>query len=495
MKRYTIEQKLSASRHEDTNDNEKFIARTMRAMGKAGASATFEKVMRTKNVTKKELIIMKLRQFKKRLIQMPRYGAALFILGVTGTVGATAYVTYKWINPQVTITNIQQNNDDDRKQYTIDRQCGEFYSGKELKYELSRSSSLTDEDVYKVFKNTCAYHALSAFIESRWQRDGEGPDAKEGDTATSYQYSNLFAGSTNANSIFGITIGRVTGISSSSVTLELTLYSVANSAGFNPEENPGKLPYDYYPEGKVFSRTLPLSSSVEVWADGELVKLSDVNIGDQVQAVTRTQNKLKYYEDIKMLSLGEQITFDVVGLIKTDIDTRYVSIGGNSQIGDPKIVNTIAGLDPCHNNPEHLCVFAPNQLLGPVYSTREEFAQNQKYLRADAADNKKVKKVKYYELDGRIIKIEGTRITIEARGKKTLFTVDLPYDAVAEYNKPKPIVTPYDQSTSLKIEVGDMAKVYYSQLETEDHLVIKPGDLEMLAVLEQAQPDGTLTKY
>ncbi len=487
MKKANIDQQLIASRPEHMKGNEKFIANTMRVVGKTGVHETIAKVIRNNSVTKKETISMKLRNLYAKLKQLPAYILALIILGMSATACAAAYATYRWVNPEITITNIQQSNDDDKKQYTVDSQCGDFNSGKALQYEISRSSGLSDEDVYKVFKNTCAYDALGSFIASHWISDNDAEQfnkKKVGDLVTIYDHHNTFVGSTESNPIFGLTIGKVTAITPTKISFSLPIYAVDSSAGMKPAE--------YYPDGKEFTRTLELSPEVEVWSAGKVIRLADVMTGDQIQVVTRTQNKVQYYTDIRQNALGEQTKFDVIGIIKTNIETKYVANRG-AQIGDPAILNAITSLGPCHNNPPYLCVSLQNQILGQVYSAGDEMSKdNMKYLRKDITNEKKVT---LYQLDGRITKIEGNRVTLETRGTKNTFTVEFPYDAVVEYNKPKPVVTDMDKSRALKVEVGDLVQVHYGQAASENHLAIKSGDLQSFAVLEQILPNGSLVKY
>jgi hypothetical protein len=492
MKKITIEQQLIGTEPAETKDYEDFIAHTMRAVRRAASDETFRSALRTTNEPKQGTIRMKLQNIKLAFMRLPRYVAVLILVGGTSTVGATAYVAYKWITPKVTITNIKQSNDENKKEYTIDSQCGEYNSGSNLKYELSKNSSINDEEALKVFQNTCAYDALSSFIDAHWKSDNTEADMakkKVGDLVTIYNHDNTFAGSDYSNPIFGITIGTVNSISPSEVSFSLPVYAIDNSAAVNPSV----APVAYYPEGKTLSRTLSLASDVEVWTDGKRLKLADVHVGDQIQVVTRTQNYVQYYDDIKQNALGAQKTFDVVGIIKTAIDTRYVA-DGSAQIGDPKITNALAGVGPCVNNPDYSCVLIPHQVLGPVYGAGDlegDSKDNTKYLRKDVLS----KDVATYVLHGRITSIDHAHITLETRGKKTTFTVDLPYDSVATYNQAKPVTSDADKSRALGVAVGDLMEVMYTQKPSENHLAIKPADIQSFAVLEQIQPDGSLLKY
>ena len=488
MKKATIDQKLVDSRPAHISGKQIFVSKTMKVIKKTTTGRSFADDIHIQSANIKELLRMKLGILFSKFSRLPRYAAALVIIGSMSTVGAATYVTYRWVNPSVTITSVIPNNDDNKRQYTIDGQCGDLASGKALKYELSRSSGLSDTDALKVFKNTCAYDALGTFINSKWISDndpGKFPKKKVGDIVTIYDYLNIFAGSTKSNPIFGLTIGKVTNISTHEISISLPLYAVDNSA------SGGSNPVDYYPQGKLFSRTLALSPHTEVFEIGNKLSLSDINVGDEVQLITRTQNYVKYYQDIHQNSLGAQITFDVAGIIKTDIDTRYVA-GSGSAIGDPAIINALAQLEPCESNTNYSCVLVPNQVLGQVYAVDGNGGKNLHYQRADAIDNKKVKS---YRLDGRITSVIGDNVTLVTRGKKTNFRVSLPNGAVSEYNTSKPLATEYSKSMDLKVGVGDLVEVLYVQAPNEDHLKIKTGDLQVFSVIEQSQPDGSIVKY
>lgn len=492
----TIEQQLIDARPEDAKGNDTFVSRTMKNVGQAGAFETFDKVVRTTSTTNKGFFRMKAHSLHKRFKQLPGYAAALVIMGVIGTAGASAYAAYQWIGPKVTITKIDESNDDNRKEYTIEGQCGEFLSGSDLRYELAQDTSLTDDDVNKVFQNTCAYDAMSSFINSKWKSENDNETVskkREGDLINIYQYSNIFGGSTESNNDFGITIGKVTALTPEQITISLKLYDVDSSAAFDSSQ-PDRQYRDYFPEGKEFTRTLAVASEVEVWQDGQKRKMSDIAVGDQVQIVVRTQYPLQYYEDIKRLGLGPRKLLDVVGLIKNDIDTRYI-IDSAAQIGDPKIVNKLSGLKPCHNIPQYSCVQVTKQVLGPVYDAEISDAPsngNEKYLRPDARSEE----VELYFLHGRIIKIEGTKVYLQTRGKQDSFMVEFPYDAIKGYNVGQS--TGYNVSKQIRqlgVEVGDLVSVVYSQRSTENHLDIKSGDLESFSVILQFQPDGSVLKY
>jgi hypothetical protein len=490
MKR-TIEQQLIDSRPESHIGATNFVAKTMTSIKSTEAAETFEKAVRTESVTNKERFSMKIRNLKIKFTALPRFAAVAVVVGSTGTVGAAAYATYQWFTPKVTITNVQQANDESKKEYTIDSQCGEFNSGKSLHYELQKDSKLTDDDVYKVFKNTCAYDALHKSIGSRFIADNDHDSfakKKVGDTVTQYEYDNTFAGYEKANHIFGLTIGHVTQITATSVTIEAPLYSIDNSLASAAGVAPSKL---YYSNGKVISRTLPIASDTVFAEQGKTVQSSDIVVGNTVQLVVRTRNLVKYYSDIHQNGLGPETELAVAGIYKNDIDLRYVA-GSGAGIGDPTYTEVLSGLLPCYGNAAYYCTQVPNQVLGIVYQNRDETGEhNLKYYRTDSRSEK----VQHYELAGRVTKISGKTVTIETRGRKATAIITLPYDAVAEYNKPKVVTNERQASEALRIEVGDLVSVNYSQTKSEDHLAVQSMDIETLSVIEQFRPDGSIAKY
>ncbi len=482
----TIDQKLVESQPDTLAGSSSFVSKTMEAVKKVETTETFSRALRSTSVTNKESIAMKIRNLQFKFNALPRFAAVAIVIGSTGTVGAAAYATYQWIVPSVTVTNVNQSNDDHKKEYTINSQCGEIHSGKALHYELSQNSKMTEEQILAVFKNTCAYDALQASLNKHWVNE-DFKNKKVGEEITQYQHQNLFAGSTGTNPIFGLTLGNVTSISATSITIELPLYSIDNSL----HATNGEPTRFYYPEGKIVSRTLPLTTDAEVIKDGKQLKLSDVAIGDQVQLVIRTKNLVQYYSDIHDTSFGEQTEIAVAGIVKTDLDTKFINDAGTG-IGNPLYTDALSGLKSCYNNPEYYCVQVSSQLLGSVYQSADETnKENLKYLRKDVND----KNVKVYQIDGRITKIEGTYIQLEARVTKKTINIELPYDAIAAYNKPKPIITERDKSESLKVEVGDLVDVSFSQAEGEDHQLIKASDIQALFLIEQTSFDGTITKF
>lgn len=471
-----IDAKLAEARPEYIKGNYSFVKNTMEAVQRAASGETFAAQLRITNDTKKGSFRMYATKLQTYYKQLPRLAAIALIIGSTGTVGAAGYITYKWITPNAAVKRVQPSNDDGRKQFTIDGQCGAYRSGKNLQYELAKNTSLTDMQVEQVFKSTCAYDAVSSFIDAHFISDNDSASVahkKSGDIITIYNHDNVFAGNDKANPAFGLTTGRITSLSNSSITYELPIYSVDQSA------NNQSQPIVYYPEGKIVQRTLPLSTNLKVWSMGTSLSVGDIHVGDLVQVVTRTQNEVKYYQDIHQNGLGAQTLLDVAGIVKLDFDPSFVAIGG-SQIGNPAIVNTIASLDPCTGNGNYLCVSAPKQVLGQIYATGD-LNTNHKYVHKDAYSNK----VKSYRLDGRLVKAEGNMLTLTTRGKRANFTIELPYGAVTNFNK----------TSKLKLTPGDLVSAIYVQLPQENHLRIKSGDIQNLSLVEQIQPDGSIIEY
>jgi hypothetical protein len=468
--KYSIDQMLTDSRPDNVNTTGTFVAATLSKIATDQTSETFERVLRSTRATKQGFVRMKFTRLRNYYHALPRLAAIALLIGSTSTVGAASYVAYRWITPRVQIQNIKQNSEG-RKQYTLDSQCGAYRSGKTLQYEVARGSALTDADALKVFQNTCGYDALASFAGAHYISDNDHTSfaqKKIGDTVTIYNFANVFAGSTGNNPIFGLTIGNITALNDTAITIELPLYKIDASPS-------GEQLVIYYPNGKLVSRTVKLASDTQVWMNGRPLTLSDLHIGDTVQLVTRTRNTVKYYADVKKNELGPQISFDVAGIIKTEIDPAYVD-----NIGNPAMVNAIASLNPCYGNPGYECVSANNMAFDLVYAVESDSGKNIRYLRKDAS------KINPYQLDGRVTKIEGTKITLQARGSKHQeFIVVLPYAALANYNK----------THKLKFQVGDLVQVSYAQKPHQNHLKIEPGDLQFIGLVEVTQPDGSVTKY
>lgn len=500
--RKTIDQKLIASydngstavenadENANVNANEAFVASTMAAVRAESSRETFQSVLRITDINTKETLRMKLRKSFIKARALPLVIVIPAVLLGTSAVGATAYIAYQWIVPKVTVKHIEKNNDDNKKQFTIDQQCGNYATGKDLKFEVAQYSTLTDDEVLKVFENSCKYDALFSFIDSKWVSDNDNESMsrkKPGDTTTIYEHGHTFAGSTVANPIFGFTIGKVVALDSQQLTLSLTLYKVDNTAG--SYGHPEIQPFEYYPEGKEFTRTINIASDFEVWQDGQILKNDDLQVGDTVQLVTRAVYELQEYDG--QLGLGPLSRFEVAAAIKTDIDTQYVTYATGSGIGNPSIVDAVASLGPCMAFEEYSCVGSANLTGGALFGTDYgDDDPDRKYLRKDIEE----KNLKSRSLQGRIQSIDGRIITLQARGKTDLFTIEMPYDVIAAHNE-RVANGGAAAPSAPAVEVGDLLDVVFAQAEDENHLQIKPGDIEFLSTILQTKPDGTVVKY
>lgn len=486
----SIDQRLIEARSEAHPDNDTFVSSTMNAVKAASSRETFSEVLRTTNVNTKENLRMKFNKTLSRVKALPLVLLIPAVLLTTSAVGATAYVAYQWIVPKVTVKNIEQSNDDNKKQFTIDQQCGEYVTGKDLKFEIAQYSTLTDEEVYKVFENSCKYDAISSFIDSKWVSDNDNESMarkKPGDTTTIYEHGHIFAGSTVSNPIFGFTIGKIVVLDANQLTLALILYKVDNTAG--SYGHPEIQPFDYYPEGKEFTRTINVASDLELWQDGQMLNAQDLKAGDTVQLVTRAVYELQDYDG--QLGLGPLSRFEVAAAIKTDIDTKYVTYATGSGIGDPNIVDAVASLGPCMEFEEYSCVGSANLTGGMIFGT--DFGDDdpdRKYLRKDIEE----KALKSRSLQGRIKSIDGPLITLQARGKTDQFTIEMPYDVITMHNE-RAAKGGEGEPFAPVVAVGDLLDVIFAQAEDENHLQIKPGDIEFLSTILQTKPDGSRVKY
>lgn len=411
-----------------------------------------------------------------RLVHLPKYAlATLAIVGV-GSLTTAAYATYVWLKPNVQLTHVTPSNDDNKREFAFTTQCDDPRGNLTQRYELARGATLSDQQVYDIVKNTCDYQALGSFIDNNvaWQSDNSHDQVakkKPGDTITIYDHSNM--AEPKPSNTFGISLGKVTAIDSKSITIEETVYSEETVVGAAPV---------YTPAGTTLTRTVPLLANYQVWSDGKQLGTADVHVGDTVQLTIRSQYVAQKYDF--GLGLGPLKSFGVIGIIKTTLDPSYV-IGQPS--GNPALVDSLATLSTCYGNDSFMCVNIPNQRLGMVYDATENISPDSgnkqaaasKYLRKD------ISKLTPRSLNGRITAIDGTHVTLQGRGTSKTFTVDLPYDVIAEYNK----------TSKTPVTVGDLIAVNYGQDAGENPLQVQGNELEAFAVMLHTAPDGSLAKY
>ncbi len=409
----------------------------------------------------------RLQEFYMRFIHLPKYAAiALAVIAFSG-LSTGAYAAFRWLNPKVTVTNITQSNDDHRRQYTIDAQCGTLDS-KSYKYELQQNSTLGNDSVYQIFKNTCEYKAVQDFATKTYRSDNTNEDfatKKPGDTTSIYDSTNIFAGAGDANKVFGLTTGTVTQITDKNITIQTRLYQI-DSVRSGPS---------FVADGKVVTATLPLLGNVQAWNEGKAIPLQAVQVGDVVQLVKKTVYPL---DETKHLMAPSE--FGVAGIIKTSLDTTYIY---NETLGNPAFIGQIADLGNCHNNPDFLCPAPLSQRLSSIYEAMKDgdtqANNNLKYRRAD------VKQTTSYWLSGRVQSISDNTITIKTRGTVKTATIVLPYDAVTKFN----------QSQHPTVGVGDLVEVIYSQKSSENHLKIEAKDLSVVSLVQHMTANGQLQNY
>jgi hypothetical protein len=472
-KQPTIEQILLASRPEDSGGNAAFIGRTMEAIERTSGRQTFAQALNNE-VRKRPSLLTRLRH-------LPTFAVVVLAFVGMALLSGTAYAAYKWIEGRVTVTNITPNNDDNRREYTLDESCGDSdFVHRPPKYEVARGATLTDEEAYKVFKNSCDYVAMSDFIADNWVSDNTAEDAKRkqtGDTMTLYESSNMFAGNEKSN--FGLSFGKVTAISPTSVTIAQPLYVIDRMET-----------REYIAGGRVVSRTMPVLPGAQAWYNGALLPLDGLAVGDTVRLVRKTVHPLDDNKNLKAPTAD-----GAIAIIKTDIDGAYL---WNEPTGNPAIVKVLAGLYDCHNNKPYVCVGMADQMMANIYTfDGDDAARPGPYKRTDMKPGSGI----FRTIQGRITAIDGKHVTLTARGKADTIKVELPYDAITEFNKDRSGTKQSqryaikDATSGPRAAVGDMAYIQYEQKDGEDRLDIKPGDLVHFSLLQYMDANGMVLNY
>jgi hypothetical protein len=479
--RITIEQKLIGSRPADRAGNTDFVSKTMEAVERASGRQSFAAALNQP----KESLIMKIRI---KLQHLPKIAIIALVAVGVGLLSGTAYAAYRWLEPKVTITEINPSNQDGRREYSLDQQCGDsIFVNKPPKYEVVSGSHISDEEALKVFQNSCAYNALTDFIEKTWVSDNDNESAekkKPGDPVTIYTSNNLFAGSNSEN--FGLTFGKVTAFDGTSITISQTMYVIDRTNTSTATKLGG---YEYYPEGVTVTRTLSVLPEAQVWDKGAPSATNVLKIGDTVRLVHKTVNILD-----KNKNLGPQTVNGAAGIVRTDVDGAYLA---DEATGNPAIVKALAGLYDCHNNRPYICAGPLGQAMAQVYNSFPDGASKDEYLRTDLDDKERQERM----IQGRITGIDGKRLTIKTAGKQDTVHVELPYDALAAYNKkrtgtvPASINTLMDDVSGPRVGLGDMLVVGYIQHPNDNRLQIKPSDIIYLTGLQYIKADGTLANY
>lgn len=399
--------------------------------------------------------------------RLPRFAALAIVAAGVSTLGGATYAAYQWLAPLVTINEVKEQNDDNRREYSVTiENCGVTHGGTPIsngvkRFEVSPKAGLTDEQVTKVIRDTCTYQAAFEFAQSQWTAPHKDiKDMPEEMAETSFQFANRPG------------VGVITGLTPTSFTLTTTIYVEQTFPPFkSTEQTPANnLKPRYYPEGKKVSYVYNLDAGASYWQGKTQLALGSLKVGDMVYVASTTDGNA------------------VDGLIKVDLDPDYI-LGG--LLGNPAIAGPVYELVPCDHTPEYLCRSKNNFFsqaetvyVASRYSERALGAYIQDashYLRTDIPEDGSM----FRSVEGRILSIDGTSFKIRSRGTIRDITVTLGYDAIKEFNA----------SQEHKITVGDMVEVDYFQKDDEDATNITPRDVYGLQLCEYQLPDGSFAKY
>jgi hypothetical protein len=491
-----IEQKIINSRPEKQPNKTVFVDKTMQAIKSASVNETFGNVLRTTNVTKKETFKMKYERLQWKFKHLSTASLVALLLFGAVFISGTAYAAYRILGPVINITERNISNDDQKRQYTVDiSNCGEVIGGTPIGdglryFEVARDSNLSEEQIKKVLHDTCEYQAMFEFANSHWTQEQDlNREYKKGETIKTY-------GFLNNNQL---AIGKIKSIDKESISIETTTYeSYENIIEYG--DNFEKVPTpDYFPDGKTVTETYALNSALEVWHDEEKTSLEKLSPGDTVYLYTVNEVKLSVDSDLSQV--GEHPEFDinkgetsVIGILRANLDTSYVQ---SYSIGNPAIVGSIVQLVGCQGleskdflctstNSTHLnseAVYAV-EATNEIYFGEKKIEKGDSYYRKDIP-NEKMSEATVHEVEGRIVSMKGTEMTLRTRGKIEKIQIFLPYNVIGSYN----------QNNKVKLEIGDYIELYYEQYPDENELVVKPGDISRISYLNYLKADGSLKKY
>lgn len=135
--KHSIEQRLIDARPGDRTSNSLFVSRTMEAIRAASTSETFSYALRTTNVTKRERLIMKLRQLPKAVSVSLAILLALLVSGA-------AYAAYQlWVSPTARVEVINRLNGHDEILLKL-KNCQQL--GNETNISIAPHSGLTAQE-------------------------------------------------------------------------------------------------------------------------------------------------------------------------------------------------------------------------------------------------------------------------------------------------------------------------------------------------------------
>ncbi len=460
----------------DEHGNKKFVAETMKAIKKAQTHETFEGVIRRTNVTKKEHLYMKIKHLPKVAL------VALVIMAILST-GAVAYAAYHWLEPKITILNETKENDDKKREYSVNiENCGIVVGGTPIGngvqgFEVLKDSKLTQAQIEKVLKDTCVYQQILEFSQKHWQSDTQR-NVKKGESVVTY-------GNYDQRKY---DIGKVISIDDSSLSIETTVYSELPDVKLGDTITPENVTSTFYPNGKKVISRYKLATSPEFWYHDAQITKNNIHTGDIISVVIRNHNMATSDNYMTDLMLGDT---EVAGIIKTDIDTAYTQ--SLPFVGDPLKAGQVFKLVGCQGSGQYICLStnSPTLHTEAIYAdsrSREDVApwekieNADKYIRKDIPENPTGY---FHTVEGRIAKINGNKFSLYSRGKVQKITVELPYDVLAAYNR----------SHTTQAQEGSFIQINYLQKPGENQTKIKPQDINRMSLIQYQLPNGSYVKY
>lgn len=429
-------------------------------------------------------------EFYMRLLQLPKFALVTLAVAGAASVSTGAYAAYQWLVPQISITHITSDNDDHKREFAVSvKDCGVMVGGAIVnngtqRYELAQDANLTTDQVIHVLKDSCNYQQIQQMANTRWH------DPTPSTTAKPDTILRIVASGAGADNILNDPpIGTVTALDASHITISTKVYQEYDGPNFFAPDAP--IPdfntlNKYYPAGKTLGRTFALSPSAELVENGQTTPTNQLKVGDTVYFMSQSQRTVQ-----ADLSWSAPTNTEVIRLIKTDINPDYVKAIG---LGNPAITGAIARLEGCQGNGQYLCIAAKSSDLQykiayavPQFqdlAPNNPFTSNDKYFRGDITQQTMQPNM-FHQVEGRITSLDGTKMTVQSRGKVVNFSVSLPYDAVTAFNK----------NAKNKMAVGGLVQVNYMQKTGEDHTAIQSSDILGLSLVLRQLPDGSLAPY
>jgi hypothetical protein len=129
-------------------------------MARITSSEIFSNAIRTKDVTKKETLLMRIRHLPKIAIMAIALGALLFV-------AATTYAVVRTVTKPSPVTVKEEGvNEFGREQLRVEFDSCDAQKKSGTTYELKRGSNLSAEDGAKVLRAVCEIDRIKAWIEN-----------------------------------------------------------------------------------------------------------------------------------------------------------------------------------------------------------------------------------------------------------------------------------------------------------------------------------------